>query len=133
MKVYRQPIRSVLEMAVPVWNTGLTIKEVRSLERVQKVAFAIMMGKGNIDYNETLIYFNSESLANRREKFCLNFAIKAFRSEKFNCWFKKNESSVDTRTHKVPLINIYARTTRFKSSPIPYMTRLLNKQEPSIG
>ena len=41
-EVYLQQIRSVSEMVCPVWNSGLTQHEVRSLERVQRTAVAVI-------------------------------------------------------------------------------------------
>ena len=42
--VYFRHIRSILEFAVPVWNGAITQKEVKKLERVQKVALNIIYG-----------------------------------------------------------------------------------------
>ena len=41
--VYTKEIRSVLELAVPVWHSGLTQKQSATNERVQKVAVSIIL------------------------------------------------------------------------------------------
>ena len=38
LDVYEKQVRSILEMAVPVWNANLTQGEEKQLERVQKTA-----------------------------------------------------------------------------------------------
>ena len=34
--VYIKHVRSILEFGVPVWNSGLTLEEIKDIERVQK-------------------------------------------------------------------------------------------------
>ena len=41
--VYSKEIRSLLEMAVPVWNSGLTNQQIHDIEGVQKVAMQIIL------------------------------------------------------------------------------------------
>ena len=53
LKVYNQQVRSVAEMACPVWNAGITIQEVNTIERIQKTALAIILG-GSYSYTEAL-------------------------------------------------------------------------------
>ena len=38
--------RSLLELAVPVWHSGLTIRQTAALERCQRVAVAAISGAG---------------------------------------------------------------------------------------
>ena len=40
---YVKEIRPVVEHGVPVWNSGLTVQQISSLERVQKVALKIIL------------------------------------------------------------------------------------------
>ena len=40
--VYCKEIRSILEMAVPVWHSGLTKKQSMEIERIQKLAFRLI-------------------------------------------------------------------------------------------
>ena len=51
---YIQQVRSVLEIAVPVWLPGLTIGEKLDIERVQKSICHIILGSQYIDYKEAL-------------------------------------------------------------------------------
>ena len=48
---YNKEIRSLLEMAVPVWHSGLTKKQSKDIERVQKTALYIIFGENYHDYD----------------------------------------------------------------------------------
>ena len=124
---YIQQIRSIAEMACPVWNSGLTQQEQRGLERIQRTAFAIIRGEQHTNYKEALTHLNMETLLDRREALCLRFALKAYRNPKFTSWFVPNASEVNTRSSKLPLKEVRSRTKRFRTSPIPYLTELLNQ------
>ena len=123
---YIQQIRSITEMACPVWNAGITQQESRSLERIQKTALAVIRGDNHTGYHDALIHFGIETLKERRERLCLKFAIKAYSNPKFSSWFPINTPLVNTRSEKLPLKAIVTRTRRYKKSPIPYLTDLLN-------
>ena len=79
LDVYTKQIRSVLEMAVPVWEPGLTKKEKKQLERVQKSAFSIILAPNYESYDIALNTLNMDTLSSRREVIFLNFAKKALR------------------------------------------------------
>ena len=113
-------------MACAVWNAGLTQQEIRGLERIQKTALAVIRGENHTTYADALTYFDLKTLKTRREKLCLKFALKAYRNPKFTSWFVLNKPEVNTRSVKTHLKQINTRTQRFKKSPIPYLTNLLN-------
>ena len=48
--VYTKEIRSILEMAVPVWHSGLTNKQTADIESIQKVAMQIILQQNYISY-----------------------------------------------------------------------------------
>ena len=103
LEVYIQQIRSVVEMACPVWNSGLTSQEVRSLERVQRTAMAVIRGENHTCYREALEYYDLMTMEDRRTDICLKFAIRAYKHPKFSMWFTKN-ITVNTRSVKTPLV-----------------------------
>ena len=125
-ETYIQQIRSISEMACPVWNGAITQVEVSGLERVQRTALAIIRGVNHTSYKEALEYFKIDSLKARREALCLKFAIRAYRNPKFTKWFPPNESTMNTRSQTRQLQPIRSRTARFGKSPIPYLNELLN-------
>ena len=126
LRTYFQQIRSMTEMACPVWTAGLTLQDIGALERVQKTALAIIRGGNHTTYRDALKYFNILTLESRRENLCLKFALKASKSAKFAQWFSKNDNQVNTRSDKPTYKSPKSRTRRYGKSPIPYLTNLLN-------
>ena len=43
--IYVKQIRSVLDLAVPVWHSGITLIEQVDIERIQKSAAHIILGR----------------------------------------------------------------------------------------
>ena len=52
--MYDKQIRCMVEFSTPVWTSGLTKAEVSQIERIQKAAFAIILGKGYTSYSRAL-------------------------------------------------------------------------------
>ena len=119
--VYVKQCRCVLEMAAPVWSAGITVAESRQIERVQKAAFSIILGKHYVSYEQALIDLNMETLQERRKNLCTRFAKKSLKHPKFSSWFQQND---DSTTQKFKPVTY--RTKRYKKSPLPYLTSLLN-------
>ena len=123
--VYIKEIRSILELAVPVWHSSLTKKETKSIESVQKLAFKIILQKDYITYQQACKHFSALSLAERRDKLSLQFAKTNLKSE--NNLFTKLTNNVNTRnTHNI-VKEPFCNTTRYKKSSIPYHARILNQ------
>ena len=125
--IYIKQVRSILEFGVPVWNSGLTKEESSDIERVQKAFFHIALGDGYRNYTVALKQGNLDTLENRRTKLCSTFATRSSKHPKHKEWFVPNQPlGPGTRSqkpdYKVPL----SRLSRFKKSPIPYLTNLLN-------
>jgi len=133
LDVYVKQVRSILELAVPVWHPGLTQLEVKNLERVQKCAFSIILGKQYLNYKQAMTSLGCDSLNDRRIKLCQSFAKKAGKHLKYKNWFsefgqerkKCSERQNEKKTN--PMFNpVPTRTDRYKKSPLPYLTELLN-------
>ena len=89
-----------------------------------------MMGERYVNYNDSLKNLNLESLQKRREKLCLKFAKNCLKNEKVKGIFSKNESNHKMMKRKNKLYTEkLIKTKRYKNSAIPYMVRLLNKDE----
>ena len=99
------------------------------MERVQKSALSIILGRNYKSYNKALTSLKLDTLFNRREKLSKKFALKSNKNTKFSKWFKRNIKTVTTREipKKFREFDPYARTMRFRKSPINYLTKLLNK------
>ena len=129
LDVYVKEIRSVLELAVPAWHSGLTQRQSSDIERVQKVALNIILsdhktGMSEYSYEMALVILDIEPLDVRREKLCLSFARKTLKS-RHRDMFVVNASEHFTR-EKPTFIEPKTNTRRFFNSPLNYLTRLLN-------
>ena len=82
---YIKEIRSIVELAVPVWHPGLTGKQTNEIERIQKLAMRIILQDNYTNYQNACNIFMTQTLKLRREKLCLNFARKNIKSEKILC------------------------------------------------
>ena len=81
---YRKNIRSVLEMAVPLWTGGLTQKNKQDIESVQINCLKIITGSNLPSYSETIEKLGLDTLAARRDKLCLKFAKKCCKNPRFS-------------------------------------------------
>ena len=123
-------IRSIVEQSAVVWHSSLSRKNRKDLERVQKVAVRIIMGKGYKNYNESLQDLKLNTLEKRREILCLRFAKNCLKYEKVKSLFP-----IKKRIHKMEKRNIRKFETkqinskRYEKSALPYMIELLNKDE----
>ena len=124
--VYIKQIRSVLELAVPVWHSSITQSERADIERVQKSALHVILGMEYRTYEAALNKLNLKTLQSRRDKLCNKFATKSAKHEKHKNWFKLNERVTVTRQPQPKYCPVVATTKRFDNSPISYLTKLLN-------
>ena len=122
--VYTKEIRSILEMAVPVWHSGLTNQQTMDIESIQKVAMRIILKDKYINYQLACQTFSTLTLADRRTKLCSKFASKNFKSE--NSLFTSVGTNVDTRQRSDLAKEYKCNFGRFFNSPLPYLARLLN-------
>ena len=136
LDIYQKQVRSVLELAVPVWQSLITKQEKMQIERVQRCAFFIILGKDYECYRNALEILESETLEERRVKLCRNFARKASLHPKYQNWFcqsKKEDKIKKTRRKnweiKTKYHPVQSRTERFKNSPLSYLTELLNNMD----
>ena len=111
-----------------MWHSSLTEENSDDLERVQKSAVKIILGNQYIDYEKSLIILEMESLKDRRENLCLNFALKCTKNPKTSKMFPENLKihQMDTRNTEKYLVQ-NAHTERLKKSSIIYMQNLLNR------
>ena len=123
--IYTKEIRSILEMAVPVWHSGLTCQQSQDIERIQKLAMKIILGDNYINYQLACNTFATLTLELRREKLCFKFSSKNLKSE--NNFFTKLGQGVNTRQKSALVKEYKCHTARFQKSSLPYLAKLLNK------
>ena len=89
--------------------------------------FHIVLGKDYVSYKEALKILKFKSLESKQD-LCFKFANKAEHHSKHARWLKLNTNSVNTRQLKSQYCEVQARLSRFKDSPISYLTNLHNEQ-----
>ena len=82
LDVYHKQVRSVLELAVPVWQPAITQQETKQIERVQRCALYIILGDDYTSYDDALDTLECDNLDVRRVKLCENFAKKSISESK---------------------------------------------------
>ena len=122
--VYTKEVRSVLELAVPVWHPGLTKQQSSDIERIQRISFKIILKGDYVNYKQACKYLSAETLEQRRLKLCLKFARKNLRSE--NCLFIKSSRNVNTRRRANIVKEYKCNTGRYQKSSLPFLAKLLN-------
>ena len=125
--IFCKQIRSILEFAVPVWNSSLNGEDIAKLERVQKTFLHILLGDQYRSYTSALKTIGLQKLSERRRKLCLSFSKKSQKHDKFSKWFKVNTKQTNTRQVQPKFCEVSRRTERFGRSPLSYLTGLLNK------
>ena len=128
--IYILFIRSVLEQSCVVWHSSLTKENEEDLERVQKSAVKIILGREYQSYEDALIKSDLDCLKNRREELSYKFAKKCTKSEKTKDMFptRVKQHPMHTRDEEIFVVQ-QANTERLKNSAIPHMQRQLNKYE----
>ena len=123
-------IRCKLEQSAVPWHFGLSDKNRVKLERVQKSALKVILGKRYITYSDALKKLNIQSLEERRKSLCLKFAKKCLQVEKLKKLFPKNlkKHTMFKRGSDKFKVN-RSLTQRYQNSAIPQMQRMLNLHE----
>ena len=119
-------IRSLLDYCSVVWHSTITVEEINDLERVQKCAMRIILGKNYHSHENALVKLNLEKLKDRRQSLCLEFAKKCVNNPKTKNWFPKTPKNEHNLRKQEEFIVTYANNERFRMSSIPYLQRLLN-------
>ena len=120
--------RVMLEYACPVWHSGLTLAQARSLDRAQRVAMAAITGRWERSHTAQLQELGLERLKTRRHRICKTFAERTAKDSRHQHMFKINPNS-RTRGDKVnKYCEITTRTRTYHKSALPYLTRQLNNQ-----
>ena len=104
----------------------LTESDKSDIERIQKTVLKILLGPDYIDYEQACTLMKTSSLQVRREHLSLRFALSCLRSSQHNHLFTQRTSTFynlrKIKSFEIPLSN----SDRYYSSPLPYLTRLLN-------
>ena len=127
--IYFAYVRSILEQSCTVWHSSLTEENSKDIERVQKSACKLILAENYRSYEDALKTLDIESLFDRRESLCLEFAKKCLRNEKMKKLFNENPKVHEMETRNKEKYEVtQAKKSRFMKSPIICMQRLLNEQ-----
>ena len=122
---FKKEIRSLLELAVPVWHGGLTQLQSNKIERIQKTAVAAILGHKYTTYEDALTSLSLKSLSDRRTQICSKFIEKNMRSE--YPLLSEVQKMHNTRSDAKLVEEVSCRTQAFFDSSIPFLARLYNK------
>ena len=129
LDIYKKFIRSHAEQSCTVWTSGLTKGNEKDIERIQKSAVRLILGKKYTTYSEALEKLNIKTLKERRKILCVKFAQKCLKEKKTKGMFRRNTKEHHMRTrYPKKYEETKARTMRMKNFTIPYMQKLLNSQ-----
>ena len=126
LRYYFMKIRSVLESSCSVFHSMITVQNSDDIERIQKIIFRIVLGPAYDSYEDACKLLNVDSLKQRRLSISLSFGLKLLDSSHCTRFFKFSERK-DIFLRKQPiLVPPFAHTERYKNSPLPFLTRILN-------
>ena len=125
LDIYCKEIRSILEMCVPVWHPGLTKKQTVNIERIQKIAFRIILTQNYVNYENALKVLQVKTLEDRRVQLCKSFATKNVKSE-FS-FFEVINKTINTRSSGSKVHEFKCNTARYEKTSLPYLSKLLNQ------
>ena len=116
----------MLELAVPVWHSGLTKQESDNIERIQRIAMQIILQERYTNYAQACLTFNAQTLQQRRVKLCSTFAYRNFKSD--NCLFTKiNSTNMKTRQKSDLVLEYKCNFRSHQKSSLPFLAKLLNE------
>ena len=123
-------VRSKLEQSAVLWHFGLSQKNRNDLERVQKCALRVILGKRYTSYSDALKELDIESLDDRRKSLCLKFAKNCLKVDKLKKMFPKNSTmhNMSKRNFEFYRVN-RTMTERYMNSAVPQMQRMLNSYQ----
>ena len=123
---YFKEIRVHVELAVPVWHSGLTVRLSADIERVQRVAVSIVLGETEFNYGRSCAMLGLKPLYIQRQELCERFSRKTAAPQcRHNDLFQIQTSGYDTRSNAYR--EHFCHTTRFYNSALPFLTRTLNQ------
>ena len=127
---YKLRIRVFLEQNVPLWTFNVSQIMSRKIEKVQKTAVFIILGKhAHKDYYCNLTMLELDTLQNRREKLSVKFAKNIMKHPQHRQIFTTTASQ--TRNGKKIVVPA-PRTARYEKSTIPSLARVINDKLPHL-
>ena len=128
--IYKGYVRPLLEYGDVVWGSSLTCDQGTTLEKVQKRACKIILGKNYNSYTDAIETCDLDTLSDRRKNHGRKFAQTLPNCQRTSTLIPPTRRSVHGRdlrnSNSISLLP--CRTERFRKSPIPYFIDLLNNR-----
>ena len=127
LDVLNKQVLSVLFLGAPAWYGQLTIAERTHLNRVLRCGLHIIYGDSYRSFRQALTRAGMLSVTDQLHRMTVKFAHKAAQHNKFSKWFKvRPESQLNDRRQKTKYLPVPSRTARYRCSPLPLLTSILN-------
>ena len=129
IEIYVLFIRSITEYCAVAWHSSLTVEQSTDIERIQKTCLRVILGDSYVSYSAALEMTGLQTLYDRREKRCLDFALKAMKHPINKRMFPLNrnlDNELEVMDRETFHVN-FARTNQYKKSAIPFCQRALNE------
>ena len=128
LDIYILFIRSVVEYCSVAFHSSLTQEQASDIERIQKTSLKVILGDTYIDYSAALEMCGLDTLYQRREKRCLDFALKCAKHPRNSRLFPLNSKNNPGVLKKMEKFEVnFARTEAYRKSAIPFCQRKLNE------
>ena len=128
--IYILFIRSITEYCSVAFHSSLTVAQATDIERIQKTSLKVILGDSYVDYPAALEMTGLQTLHDRREKRCLNYALKSLQHPINRKMFPINKNlgddRMEIRTRETFEVN-FARTEQYRMSAVPFCQRKLNE------
>ena len=85
LNFYIKEIRVQLELAVPVWHSGVTVKLFADIELIQRGAVSIVLGLTDFNYDHVYAILGLKPLYIRRQELCERFSRKTASVKSRHC------------------------------------------------
>ena len=127
--IYKLYIRSLTEYCATAFHSSLTLEQSTDLERIQKTCLRVILGDNYVSYTAALEMTGLSPLNERREKRCLEFALRSVKHPINKRIFplnpNLNQEGMEFRSMEVFQVN-HSRPESYKKSAVLYCQRLLN-------
>ena len=125
--IYVLFIRSVTEYCATAFHSSLTVEQATDIERIQKTSLKIILGDSYVSYEAAMEMSGLQTLHDRREKRCLEFALRCLKHPINSRMFplNNNQDRIDIRNREMFEVN-FARTEKYRMSALPFCQRKLN-------
>ena len=129
LEIYVLFISSATEYCSVAFHSSLTQEQETDIERIQKTCLKIILNDNYVSYPAALEMSGLETLHDRRETRCLEFAIKCTKHPTNHRIFplnnNLNKEGNSIRDRETFTVN-FARTEHYRKSAVPFCQRKLN-------